>query len=339
MKQLHIDNHYVPQLYLKQWAQNGKIPTYRLLVPDDKVPVWKSHSTRGIAFHQHLYTYVAGQGETDEFECWLNREFESPAEEAIHRAINEQRMSPEHWRHLTRFALSQDVRTPARLREFLTKQRGSLQILLDETITESVAKLEAGALAGARLPKAAPDRANLFPLKVTIEHSAGEATLKAQATVGRRLWLWNVRHLLTSTINRLPPYRWTILKAPEGVSWPTTDNPLVRLNFHNINQYDFGGGWGVRNGDIFIPLSPQYLLFTCIGRRSWPRGTTLDKGLALLIRKMIVEHADRYVFSQDTSDIELIRPRTVCRQTYGRELLAWKTWHKEQCQAESDLLS
>jgi hypothetical protein len=156
-------------------------------------------------------------------------------------------------------------------------------------------------------------------------------------TTSRRLWLWNVRHLLTSTIKRLPPYRWTILKAPEGVSWPTTDNPLVRLNFHNINQYDFGGGWGVRNGDIFIPLSPQYLLFTCIGRRSWPRGTTLNKGLAILIRKMIVEHADRYVFSQDTSDIELIRPRTVCRETYSRELLAWKTWHKEQCQAESDL--
>jgi hypothetical protein len=32
MPQLRKDNHYVPKLYLKQWANNGKIPTYRLLV-------------------------------------------------------------------------------------------------------------------------------------------------------------------------------------------------------------------------------------------------------------------------------------------------------------------
>ncbi len=30
MQQLRKDNHYVPKLYLKQWAQDGLIPTYRL---------------------------------------------------------------------------------------------------------------------------------------------------------------------------------------------------------------------------------------------------------------------------------------------------------------------
>src|SRR3546814_15501619 len=87
--QLRKDNHYVPQLYLKQWVVNGKIPTYRLLVPNSEASLWKDHSLRGIAFHQHLYTYLAGQEETDEFERWLSQEFEAPAEEAIRLAIND----------------------------------------------------------------------------------------------------------------------------------------------------------------------------------------------------------------------------------------------------------
>ncbi|WP_417422339.1 DUF4238 domain-containing protein, partial [Halomonas sp.] len=113
MSQFHKANHYVPQLYLKQWSTNRKISTYRLLVPHDNIPLWKHHSLRGIAFHQHLYTYVIGQEETDEFERWLGQEFEAPAEEAIRRAVNNERMKPEHWKNLIRFAVSQDVRKRA----------------------------------------------------------------------------------------------------------------------------------------------------------------------------------------------------------------------------------
>lgn len=337
--QLRKDNHYVPKLYLKRWARNGKIPTYRLLVPSENAPLWKEHSLKGIAFHQHLYTYFAGREETDEFERWLDKEFENPAEDAIRRVIEEERLSPEHWRRLSRFAVAQDVRTPARLKEFLAQQRNTLQELMNETVEDSVSELEASLKTGVPLPETVADTANAFPLKVSIQSdSTGGGTLKAQTIVGRRLWLWNVRHLLTSTINRLPAYRWTILHAPAGISWPTTDNPVVRLNFTNSSHYDFGGGWGVKNGDIFLPLSPKHLLYTCVGRKTWQRGTTLDEGTARLIRKIIVEHGDRYVFAQDTSDIHLIRPRKVCLETYRLEQAAWQNWHSEQCQAEAELL-
>lgn len=339
MKQLRKDNHYVPKLYLKQWALNGNIPTYRLLVPNENYPLWKEHSLKSIAFHQHLYTYFAGQEETDEFERWLDSEFESPAEVAISRVTREQRLSPEHWERLFRFAVAQDVRTPARLREFLARQRETLQDFMNETIEDSVRKLEKAVKSGTPLPETVADSANAFPLKVSIENNTdGSGKLEAKTIVGRRLWLWNVRHLLTSTINRLPAYRWTILHAPTGISWPTTDNPVVRLNFTNSSNYDFGGGWGVENGDIFLPLSPKHLLYTCVGRRTWQRGTTLNEGTAQLMRKIIIEHADRYVFAQDTSDIHLIRPRTVCSETFKREKAAWQSWHREQCQAESELL-
>jgi hypothetical protein len=58
MPEFRKDNHYVPQLYLKQWATKGRIQAYRLLVPHANLPLWKEHSLRGIAFHQHLYSYL-----------------------------------------------------------------------------------------------------------------------------------------------------------------------------------------------------------------------------------------------------------------------------------------
>ncbi|MFZ6045793.1 DUF4238 domain-containing protein [Pseudomonas sp. CR3202] len=339
MQQLRKDNHYVPKLYLKQWTHNGKIPTYRLLVPSSNVPLWKEQSLKGIAFHQHLYTYLAGQEETDEFERWLDSEFENPAEDAIHRVVCEGRLSPEHWRRLVRFAVALDVRTPARLREFIRRQSDTMPTLMNETLERSIMKLEKAASRGESLPANPVGGDNSFPLKVSIERQPdGSGRVRTETIVGRRLWIWQMKHLLTETLRKLPRHKWTILHAPSGMCWPTSDNPLIRLNFQDSKRYDFGGGWGVKNGDVLLPLSPKHLLYTCIGTRSKQRGTTLDKETAQLIRKLIIEHADRYVFAQEPSDIHLIRPRLVCPDTYKNEQAEWQNWHHEQCQAEINLL-
>lgn len=337
--QLRKDNHYVPKLYLKQWARNGKIPTYRLLVPSANCPLWKDHSIKGIAFHQHLYTYLAGQGETDEFERWLDREFESPAEEAIDRAVHGRRLSPQHWNQLIRFLAAQDVRTPVRLKEFLARQHKTLLPLINETLTSSVEELERAARLGVHLSAPKRDTNDLFPFKVTIARNAdGGGSIRAETVVGRQLWLASSRHILTSTISRLTAHRWTILHAPDGVTWPTSDNPVIRLNFSDAKNYDFLGGWGRHNGEILLPLSSKHLLYTKIGSRPSPRGTALDEGTAHLVRRMIIEHADRFVFAQEQSDVHLIRPRMVCPETFRQEQLAWQNWHRKQSQAEADLL-
>ena len=325
-------------LYLKQWAHNGKILTYRLLVQNENVPLWKEQSLKGIAFHQHLYTYLAGREETDEFERWLDSEFENPAEEAIRRVVSEDRLLPEHWRRLVRFAAALDVRTPARLRQFIRNQNETLEALMNETIQRSVREMEESVGRNERLPIGLEESDVLSLFKISIEPLPdGGGLLKAETIVGRRLWIWQMRHLLVKTLGRIPAHKWTILHAPPGMSWPTSDNPLIRLNFQDSKNYDFSGGWGVKNGDILLPLSPKHLLHTSIGNRAWRRGTTLDPKTYRLIRKIIIEHADRYVFAQDTSDIHLIRPRLVCPQTYENELETWQDWHRSQCQAEIEL--
>lgn len=342
MQQLRKDNHYVPKLYLKQWAHEGLIPTYRLLVPNENVPLWKRQSLKGIAYHQHLYTYLVGQEETDEFERWLDSEFESPAEEAIRRVVHEERLEPEHWRRLVRFAGALDVRTPAQLRRFIVRQKETLQELIDSTLQRSIQDLEDAVARGEPVPRLADDAhddaRSIFRISIE-ELPEGGGQVKAETVVGRQLWIWQMRHSLSKTLRGLPIENWTILHAPAGVSWPTSDDPLIRLNLHDSGRYDFHGGWGQNGGIILLPLSPKHLLYTCIGSRPRLRGSTVDLATAHLMRRIIIEHADRYVFSSEPEDVHLIRPRLACAATHRSEQASWQRWHQEQCQAERELQS
>ncbi|ERW06163.1 TPA: DUF4238 domain-containing protein [Pseudomonas aeruginosa] len=336
---LRKDNHYIPQLYLKQWATNGKIPTYRLLVPNENYPTWKTHSLKSICFHQHLYTYIATQGETDELERWLDREFESPAADAIDRVVRELPLTPKHWKNLVRFAVAQDVRTPARMKEFIKRQEDTLPDLLNDTVERSVRRLESAVRENRPLPQAKQLVIDDFPARVVVERQPdGSGRVRAETFIGRQMWLWNIKHILSSTLKRLPKHKWTILHAPRGCTWPTSDNPLIRLNYYGEGNYDFRGGWGVEDGEILLPLSPKHLLYTRMGRRPPYRGFELDAKSAQQVRRMIIDHADRYIFSLDESNIAEIRPRTVCTNTFKREQGVWRNWNRDQSAAELDLM-
>lgn len=339
MKEIRRNNHFVPKLYLKQWAQNGRIPTYRLLVSNEAVPEWRDLSLSKIAFREHLYTYAMAKEETDEFEHWLAEEFENPAVDAIERVVRDQRLSPEHWRRLVRFAVAQEVRTPAWFKSFVARQHAQLPSLIQETLEWSVKKLEKYHATKQPLP-ASPLKDALLPSKVITQHGAdGQGHIGVEVVVGRQLWLWTMRHILTTTIERISTRNWNIVRAPDGVSWPTSDDPLIRLNYRGPNEYDFGGGWGMKNTNIFLPLSPNHLLHTCIRAPGWPRGVTVKRDMALFVRRIILEHADRYVFSVDKTDVSHLRPRTVSLSEYNRESAFWANWRDDQLKAEQDLLA
>src|SRR5512139_2993363 len=93
--QVTHDNHFVPQSYLKRWSvDEHRVWCYRILVPNTEMPEWESRSVRGIAFQRDLYTSLAGGQETDDFERWLEAEVETPAQEAIERAIHGDTLTP-----------------------------------------------------------------------------------------------------------------------------------------------------------------------------------------------------------------------------------------------------
>ncbi len=342
------NNHYVSQGYLKRWESSpDKVWVYQLLVSHQDVPLWTKKSTRGVAFQQHLYTRKIAGEESDEIEKWFSQEYESPAEEAIQKAVTDQRLTPSDWKKLVRFLAMQDVRTPARLLEHLNSSVESTPKILEDTLKELPAILEANKESGGKIPlPGAPSTDSSlpsgFPLRVTTEVKEGEefVTLKAETAIGRASWLWSVQFLLQKTANILHMHKWTILRPAKGMYWLTSDKPVVRLNYYGAGKYDFGGGWGKNGTELFLPLGPEHLLYTRIGHRAPVRGTRFSIEQTHLIRRLLAEHTDRRVFAHfDDPEIPNLIPRKVDDKLFKDEREQWDNWHEEQNKSEKHLLA
>jgi len=111
------------------------------------------------------------------------------------------------------------------------------------------------------------------------------------------------------------------------------------LNFHNTTRYDFGGGWGSKGTEIFMPISPNHLLYTQVGVRPPLRGTQFSPAQAEIIRRCIAEHAHRLILaSKPDANIVSLRPRTVNADLVKHENAQWAKWHEEQTEAERKLM-
>src|SRR6185437_6304634 len=259
-------NHYVPQLYLKHFAStDGRLFHYRTLVSRDSVREWKPINIAGADYQSHLYTRTLAQGDSDEIELWLNKEFETPAAQSINKAINDERLSKEDYRLLTRFLAAQIVRTPAFLVNSHPRWRSLTEQMLENVSEEIKKATENNDGDTGPLPNA-----EYLPLRVSRETSEDGKSVRfvTQTVVGRGTWIFAMRHLLTDTLNKLTEHHWTILSSENDLPWFTTDDPVVRLNFRSPSHYDFEGGWGIPKTNIFLPLSPKHLLFTEVGDKS-----------------------------------------------------------------------
>ena len=72
--------------------------------------------------------------------------------------------------------------------------------------------------------------------------------------------LWTIKRALNKTGKVLHEHHWTILRPPEGLTWFTGDNPVIRLNISSPGKYNFVGGWNSRGTFTFLPLGPEHLL-------------------------------------------------------------------------------
>ncbi|NYF80124.1 DUF4238 domain-containing protein [Granulicella arctica] len=335
------NNHYVPRLYLKHFAsESGYLYRYRILVPSPTVADWKRVNIGGVGYQSHLYTRALSHGDSDEIEQWLNRDFETPAASSICKAINDERLEKEDYRLLVRFLAAQIVRTPAFMIENLPRWQNQAEKQLQELSQIVRERLERAHATGEVIESEPASNAEYYPLRVTREPSLDgkSVLLKTETVVGRGTWIYAMRHLLTNTLDRLSDHKWVILSAENDLPWFTTDDPVVRLNFRNSSDYDFKGGWGVPKTNIFLPLSPKHLLFTQVGEKTYQRGEVLPRHQAIMLRRMIAEHAHRYIFSPSKdSTIPHHRPRVVDAQAVRNESEQWQRWHEQQSVAEREL--
>ncbi len=339
------DNHYVPRIYLKQWEAERKVWTCRTLVSNKNVPLWSPQSRRKIAFQTDLYTRITESGEIDDIERWFDQNIENPFTEVVlPKILNEHRLTRSDWRLLARYYAAQSVRTPASLLDFLPRWEKELPLILDKTLKKFTTDPEANASklrerSREPLRIIAERNEHLFPLSVqcTPGENGENGIIECKTILGRAIWLYSIKIHLESTINVLYKHHWSILYPPKGYYWLTSDNPAVRLNYHE-KGYNFNGGWGRKKIDLFLPISPRHLLYTCIGDKV-PKKKIITKEKAKLFNKITAQHAHRMIFSiKPIENIEYIRPRIVDQEMYEYEKLQWKEWHEKQIDAEKKLI-
>ena len=334
-------------MYLKRWEDlNKKVWKYSIFVPNAKVKLWNDYSVKGIAFHEHLYTKLIAGKESDEMEKWFNTEFESPSEDPICKVINEDRLTPEDWNKLIRFLALQDVRTPLKLIEHL-KRKELFEAPFQNSLNNAVKKYEEFRLGKINLPVSNFKPNEMLNINLTKEFKTGEKTgvLKAEFLLGRNSWLYVIKRLLTAgPIKELLNHKWTIIKPAIGMQWFTSDNPIVRLNptrnLNGIQRYDLKCGWGKSGNIIFMPISPNHLMFTTIGKKAPPRGTRFSIEDTNLIQRFIAENAHRAIFSNKAElKVEKLRPRIVDLKSYNWEKEQWEKWPEEQLAKEKEFMN
>ncbi len=338
--EFHRSNHFVPQTYLKRWSPDGKkIWGYRLLVSHQNVPLWNLYSIRGIAYQPHLYTKLSPNGEeTDEFERWLDREYEKPAEEAIFKATTNRKLKSEDWEKLILFTAAQCVRTPAQLVQNMERWHTEIPELVKTTLQNTTQELEKAVQTGKPLSSTNTNEDAILPIRVSREPSLepDKILLKVETIIGRGMWLFGIKHLLTNTAKILLKHKWSIMHSND-VEWITSDDPVIRLNYYRKGSYDFGGGWGYRGSEILLPISPNHILYTQVGEKNSPC-FKLSAEMSAELQQIIAAHSHRWIFSKEPiKSIESLRTRCIDPIAFSNEMEAWKKWNHEQSDAEKNL--
>lgn len=226
--------------------------------------------------------------------------------------------------------MAQDLRVPAKMNYILDMSRN---ILSDNSKPFSLSKVKKEDIIKNRYYN---DNEKL-PFNVALDRENSE--IEISAFVGKSVYLYILKNLLTSTVKKVEHYKWHVIHSADGISFPTTDDPVIRLNFNSKYDYDFKGGWGKKHGNIIMPISPKCLLFTEIGSKSKTQILDYSKEWSVFFRKIIIEHAHRFVYADSRQKGMLsINPRIVNEKLYKQEQNTMAGWHELNFKAEQEII-
>ncbi len=339
-KNLSRNNHYLSQMYLEAWKnKNNKVEVYELLVPHIKVPLWQSKSIKSVGSLDSIFVRIKNGIEIDDIERWFNVKYEIPVKEALEHAINDERMASDEWHYLIDFLACHIVRSPAYIVKILDLAKKSCVPIFQEKC-EEISNIKEQEILKTINKYKENENNELFPLKITDTGDIDEdkAILKVETILGKQFYLWIMKHMLENTVKILHTHKWGIITVDEKVTLPTSDDPVICLNYNNENDYDFGGGWGRKNCNILFPISPNKILYTQVGVKVKPR-YQIDLKMSLILKKLIIEHSYRKIISNfKDPEIEKIKPRYVNLEEFKREKEMWENFQKDYLEKESEYI-
>lgn len=340
--ELSRDNHFVPQMYLKAWSQGSKVWSYPLVVSDSRVPVWKKESIKNTAFRKDIYIRANGNSEIDDIEHFFDREIETPAMMPLKKAIEGDLLDEGDLNKLIRFVAAQCVRTPAWYLRNYPNWIKTLPSVFENTLNDISKELLEISTADAlsSLSSVRNDElSSLLPIKVTrtgIRDNENEL-LSVKSIIGKGMWHFSMMRFVNNTYKVLMEHDWKIISAAPGISWPTSDDPVICLNYYGKDNYDFGGGWGKKRCEIIFPISPNKVLYTLIGEKTMI--DQFDLKMSQLVEKLIIEHAHRKIYSITPKDkVRRIRERIESATVYNDEMNEFDNWHSGYMESEKEYM-
>ena len=321
------NNHYVPQMYLQQWGTSNKVYVYNLLVSNQHVPIWTQQSISRTASMPNLYTRMSNGNEFDDFEVKFNTDFETPAKIPLQKACNNEQLTSDDWTVLIDFILAQYVRTPmfyhisqAPLSDILKSVMGGFNITRrDSTLNATNA--------GDFLI----DETKLIPLSVhltDIPSDNNHVMAEIEVVRGKNMWLLAIASVLgdNSPIRAdMHKRKWSIVTSCNGMTWPTSDSPLVVYNplFPHSRMPGLE-----REETIFIfPISPTKAIISKNDGRFPPRWIASETD-SDRIKRLIINNAGLYVYSKsEDMTIPNIRAREVNPKRYKEVYDNYQNWY------------
>lgn len=334
-------NHYVPQFYLKNWSNNGNtIFTYETIVPNKNKKLWRSGSIKTSSCWSDFYTLHIDGIDDDSFEKELDRKYENPAKRVFDKVRLDISLTTEEQAILVEFLIIQMVRTPQWFLKSSKILRDSFESTFQNSVNKTISDFELGKLPKAKkeeLKKYRPETKYVQPIKLTIDKEKSQ--LVATTYTGRLSFLSTIEQIVNGFIGRmLRSYNWVILKAPDGLYFPTSDNPVVIAGFMSGKEPTFDCGLGANNVDIFLPLDPSHILFTETGKsKAWLKKLELNIELMKRLQQGILQNPSQYIYSKNPiNNIEQIRPRIINKDLYEFIIFGRNNWHSTQSELENE---
>lgn len=237
------------------------------------------------------------------------------------------------------FVGAQAVRTPAFYQKIRPIIRNALSAALDEVAHELHDAEKINRLINTNGNMQSSPELELIPLNLVDEGESdlpGYEDIRIESVEGKSTWLWAVQHLLKEPLKYLHRHKWSIISTEIPI--PTSDDPVICLNYYNKDDYNFNGGWMQKGTEIICPISPYKLLYTQIGVRHEPR-MFYPKEKCSILKKMITQHAFREIYGLvPDQEVCEIRPRIVDEKRFIIDKKESEEWYKKYTEKESVLL-
>ena len=343
MADITHNSHYVPQATLRRWSDDGThVHAYRILVSHADVPEWEKQPIKSVTRQADLYTTLAGDEDSDEFEKHITCVYEEPGQNAIEKLLSKQRMTSLDWKRIAKFVALQQLRTPLFFLEFVKRLNAEIPEILARIVSDYKERQEEHPVTNVTAQTPASNGADYLgdALRVSIQPSVGplgETAITAAVSSARVAWLATMAGLLVRHEKVICQHRWRAIEPADGDEWPLSDHPVLTLNYFGPDQYDFGAGWDRKGSEFVLPVSPHVAVCTQVGSNNHgPRKMTVRQTHG--IQRFMAERALRWIIARRGAAgwVSSARPRMVNAEAYATEREAWRRWHSGHIESEKE---